>query len=542
MRARTASVARLIIIESLLKFIHYQQYHCRMFVLAAVSFAALWGFFAFAAAANDGVGSHLPRLLSEYNVDENAMEWTEVADEAFRLAPYAIAKSIAKRKEAEDIVSALRNVAFDTDRDTVDEMPTHEFYLFKKNGRNDDFNGVRTIPGKAEGNDEALFAARSALRQKLMKIAQPILSERITPLVNERFSESCDGGKCTPCFSLIRRYLPGERRGHGVHFDIQALVTVVIALNDEGADFAGGLFVTTGRDKTFIPLEIGDAVMHQSNLLHGVQVKSGSRWSWIVWYKDTPDCSPTSQTTWHIEKAKAGDPVSQFLHFRTLQASGERIDPEAVTWLKRSSSLGFSRASNLLGHMMKHGAPGVKADPAAARELFEKSAEARNPDGEYNFGLELIASGSDQEVRRAVEYFQRAAAADHVPSMENLGIAAYKGILTGERDIVLALDWLRRAGSPSALFAASRIASQSSEKKYADQVFSLLHRSASLGSVDASRELGLYYLERDQGSEGERWLKKAAAAGDSYAPGIISAWRDAHSHHRHHRGGVREEL
>ncbi len=29
----------------------------------------------------------------------------------------------------------------------------------------------------------------------------------------------------------------------------------------------------------------GDAVVHQSDLLHGVDVVQGSRWSYILWYK-----------------------------------------------------------------------------------------------------------------------------------------------------------------------------------------------------------------------------------------------------------------
>ena len=38
----------------------------------------------------------------------------------------------------------------------------------------------------------------------------------------------------------------------------------------------GGFFVTTGHgEKSFIPLQKGDTVVHQSDLLHGVHVTSG---------------------------------------------------------------------------------------------------------------------------------------------------------------------------------------------------------------------------------------------------------------------------
>ena len=42
-----------------------------------------------------------------------------------------------------------------------------------------------------------------------------------------------------------------------------------------GVDFEGGLYVSAGRvvDRRFVPLARGDAVVHQSDLLHGVDVQ-----------------------------------------------------------------------------------------------------------------------------------------------------------------------------------------------------------------------------------------------------------------------------
>lgn len=133
---------------------------------------------------------------------------------------------------------------------------------------------------------------------------------------------------CTVYLQQIRRYLHDERVTHATHFDLQALVTVVVSLSSSGVDFEGGLFVSTGSvgedsdSDMYVPLQAGDAVhdctrlfdmpyilvmifylrfnfyfpfylsracvhlcisycclcqvIHQSNLLHGVNVQKGT--------------------------------------------------------------------------------------------------------------------------------------------------------------------------------------------------------------------------------------------------------------------------
>ena len=106
----------------------------------------------------------------------------------------------------------------------------------------------------------------------------------MTKQVNKQYPDACVEGKCTPCFSLVRKYEQSGRMGVPMHFDVQALATVVVALND---GYEGGLFVGAGAEKRYIDLGIGDAVLHQSNLFHGVNC-TGVRWSLIFWFKDSP--------------------------------------------------------------------------------------------------------------------------------------------------------------------------------------------------------------------------------------------------------------
>ena len=52
----------------------------------------------------------------------------------------------------------------------------------------------------------------------------------------------------------------------------QALTTVVMSLSDYDTEYRGGLYVATNHGRYALKLNRGDAVMHQSDLLHGVQV------------------------------------------------------------------------------------------------------------------------------------------------------------------------------------------------------------------------------------------------------------------------------
>ena len=109
--------------------------------------------------------------------------------------------------------------------DTVDAMPAREYYVHR---------------GDGEIRNHALH-----------RVLEPI-QKRMTAYVRHRYPAVCNrgGGRaCTPCYSLIRRYLPEERQTHAMHRDGQALVTAVVSLNDYGRDYSGGLYVAV-RDGT----------------------------------------------------------------------------------------------------------------------------------------------------------------------------------------------------------------------------------------------------------------------------------------------------
>jgi hypothetical protein len=88
-------------------------------------------------------------------------------------------------------------------------MSTQEIFLDNDNLR-------RGEPSKGVYPEDTV--QRSELRQKLRKLLDPILDGKITPYVRQRYAERCGeekpGRSCTPCYSLIRRYVKSFDRKH----------------------------------------------------------------------------------------------------------------------------------------------------------------------------------------------------------------------------------------------------------------------------------------------------------------------------------------
>jgi len=273
---------------------------------------------------NVSSGSNKPKLsVSEGGARIKSLKWPGLN----RYAEYTHVVGALSQTDINTILNAIpKKGVWDEDADSVDGMSAFEFVL----DRRDLYGGVESVRGKPDA-DPAIFKARQPARDKLLGITRPIIGARLEPLVNQHVP-ACHG-RCKACHSLVRRYLQHERRTVESHFDIQALATVVIGLNRYGVDYQGGLFVTTGQNKSFVELGAGDAVLHGSDLLHGVEVTSGARWSWILWFTDSSDCK-AEPGRWHLEEAEGGDPVAMFLRAKRAHmiADSKNATLEKVRW------------------------------------------------------------------------------------------------------------------------------------------------------------------------------------------------------------------
>ena len=162
----------------------------------------------------------------EQPVANSWLEWQvphQHSEEMLR-ADFSILSGLISAEEAHAMTSLLTELEFDSDADTVDGMTSHEFYLERYGGHQPEH--FSSLTEKPDAHEE-YRRKRAPVRSALADITKPIVEDRITPWVRMQYGDQCarGGGRdCTPCFSIVRRYLPGERRAHAMHFDIQAAV------------------------------------------------------------------------------------------------------------------------------------------------------------------------------------------------------------------------------------------------------------------------------------------------------------------------------
>lgn len=388
-----------------------------------------------------------------------------------RPARFAVLPGVVQRDEVAailELVNSSTTPTFDADPDSVDGLPTHEFFV-------EDVHKELHTNGQIKiDSDPRLLAHRRPLREALKTRIHAFLRERVTPLVHARYPEACVGAPgrtCRPCYMLVRRYLPEERRSHGSHHDGHALVTVVVSLTDHGSEYEGGLYVGAGHGgggRRVVGLSRGDAVMHQSDLLHGVKVESGERWSLIIWYRDSSTCEEHG-LDWFKQCAEEGDPTCQHMYSTKVGPVPGSADPAAgrLRWAKLAAEGGSPVAMIKLGRAyLKRLPSSLKLDFTAAAKWFRRAAEASGePDAHYALAQMMLdgqlqppggegGGGAEAVLAAAVRQFEEAAAGHHVFAAYNLGVAHLYGYGV-QRDPDRAAEWFEASGLPEGFFVVS---------------------------------------------------------------------------------------
>lgn len=165
--------------------------------------------------------------------------------------------TLLRGHEDADVADGKTTISLDQDPDSVDGMTSQEIFL-----DNDSLREGKPSKGAPENMEE-----RRELRSKLRALTDKYAYKILMPFLEKWYGkDACgrDGRKCTPCYSLIRRYRQGERQSHAPHNDAHSFITVVISLTDYGREYRGGLYVSTkNSEKNFVKLDRGDAVAHQ---------------------------------------------------------------------------------------------------------------------------------------------------------------------------------------------------------------------------------------------------------------------------------------
>lgn len=402
----------------------------------------------------------LGNAAAAYAYAEGIVKWPELGSS---LSQLFLVPNLVTRSEVSQIILLLNTtegLSFDTDTDSVDGMTSHEFFASSE--------GKRHTPG-TEDSDPDTLARRQPVRNALNSILQPIIDKRVSPFIRELYPKFCNSGDparaCKTCTSLVRRYRADERQTHNMHRDGEALATVVVSLSDHGLEYRGGLYVSNGKERHMLALNRGDAVFHQNDLLHGVEVKdvaedrTSERWSWITWFRDDEHCA-SHAWEWQKECAEAGDAICQFLYgWRAKQNpafSEKEADDVRIKYMTKAAKKGHDESMFRVG--WSHIGAGNMQE---ALGWLLRARGAGSADACY--ALAMIAartakSPESEDAIRAVKLLEEAAMPGASPqggspkAMFNLGVAHLFGYGVERRDPGLAIEWFLRSAIPEAFF------------------------------------------------------------------------------------------
>ncbi|CAJ1355979.1 unnamed protein product, partial [Effrenium voratum] len=293
-------------------------------------------------------------------------------------------KGLMTQDVAQDVLAELKSRKYNTEPDSVDEMPTFEFYPM--------VNGEWADPG---------------LGKRL-----GALVDAVVPLVRDSFSCS----SCVAAEILVRRYVTGERRAHSLHFDGHAFATVVLGLT-RPSEYDGGLYIQPqphARSRRFVFLEPGDLFLHSFNLQHGVRLFSGSRYSLVLWIKPAAAIALRS-TPWYDAAAKKGDPDAFFnLAEQYLQGTGGKTaDPDrALELYAAAAELGHPFAANHLGLLL------AESDAEESMKWLQAAAGSGLATAQKSLAFALASA---QALAPAAKWMRRAAAQDDLEAAYVLG-------------------------------------------------------------------------------------------------------------------------
>eukprot|EP01047_Picozoa_sp_COSAG01_P012267 COSAG01_NODE_549_length_15608_cov_206.443355_6_plen_200_part_00 len=183
------------------------------------------------------------------------------------------------------------------------------------------------------------------------------------------------------------------------------------------AEFTGGLFFTNFSEGETAPsagggghrvglgaLENGDLVVHQYDLLHGVQTSSGQRFSLIFWFTGSGgSCDRgTSDSPWYEREARRGnaDAALRLWHRnmgtddrRNAQlqdmsdAERERATQRNLKWLKLAVEGGQAEAMGIYASVL------IGTDDAEAMKWMARAAELGRRDAMAMYGHFLLEGG-----------------------------------------------------------------------------------------------------------------------------------------------------
>lgn len=215
--------------------------------------------------------------------------------------------------------------------------------------------------------------------QAMCRQLTPALEGRVLPYVRARLGEQ----GVVVADALVRAYRQEDRRqALAPHYDISSFATVILPLN--GGEYEGGLYIQAGADaasRRLVDRDLasGDALLHSFDVMHGVEVSAGDRFSLVLWLSDSSASVQAQAAPWLLAAADAGRPHAQFLYAEACRAGRYGIEPNAARALaygQAAARQGHALAQHQLGWEYWRRGKGGGQDAVHCRELWCAAAEA----------------------------------------------------------------------------------------------------------------------------------------------------------------------
>ena len=370
--------------------------------------------------------------------------------------------SLVDRKDVSRILELVGSCKLDEDPDSVDGMCTHQLGVFSD-----------TIDKKDKlklGQDPEDKIKRTEIRKKLKELMDPILDNYITPFVHKKYCSSLPPEKqYKPFYSIIRNYNEQNRITHASHRDGHAYCTVVVSLSDYDKEYTGGLYVASSEMyKQTIVLNRGDAIVHECDLLHGIKVK-GTRWSWIVWYRDS---DKDNLTDYFKEKAQGGHAIYESLYADKLTNS------DKILWHTKSCDNGNSISMVKLARGYLKLLPSVMPfEPENAEKLYRHAIDVSgDPEAYYGMAQMVLwkmnkdpSENIPDILGEAIGFLEESAKGGNPFAMFNLGVAHLYGY-TGKPDTETAIEWFHASNMAEGFYVVSMYYSHKGDIKQAENM------------------------------------------------------------------------
>jgi TPR repeat protein len=165
--------------------------------------------------------------------------------------------------------------------------------------------------------------------------------------------------------------------------------------------------------------------------------------------------------------------------------------PEAIGTYRKAADKGSTSAMVELGVLLANGS-GVARDPAQARKLFERAAEAGNPRGVANLAALSTSAGAPADPGKARALLAKAAETNSAEAQYQLGVMIADGV-GGPKDDVAARALFEKAAAQDHPAALERMGAFAQSGRGGPQDSSAAktyyEKAAALGNEDAKAAL-----------------------------------------------------